>query len=202
MNASNLSSEPSFVTHDDGVATILRPRGAGTSPAAGMHWTETLRDGTHVLVRPIQKEDAELERAFIDSLSEQSRQQRFLGHVNAGDALIRKLTEIDYCHDMAFVALVHRDGEKQIVGVSRYSRSSDGRACECAVTVADDWQNRGLGTLLMRHLIETAREHGIRSMVSIDRATNHQMRNLAQIMGFTAHADPDDATQVIYQLVL
>ena len=118
------------------------------------------------------------------------------------EGLIRSLTEIDYRRDMAFVALVHRDGEKREIGVARYSASADGKHCECAVTVGDEWRNRGLGTLLMQHLIEVARSRGIRSLTSIDEADNTGMRDLAEFLGFRRKRDPDDPTLVIHTLML
>jgi GNAT superfamily N-acetyltransferase len=167
------------------------------------HWTDTLSDGTHVLIRPIHKEDAALERAFIRRLSPESRRLRFLGQINeASDELVRALTDIDYRRDVAFVALVHRDGEKREIGVARYGTNKEGTVCECAVTVADEWRSRGLGVLLMRHLIEVARAHGVRSMFSIDEADNGAMRELAKFLGFRRARDPGDATQVIHTLAL
>jgi GNAT superfamily N-acetyltransferase len=175
-----------------------------TAPSRGApSWTETLADGTHVIIRPIRKEDAGLERAFIKRLSPESRRLRFLGQMNeASDELVRALTDIDYRRDVAFVALVHRDGEKREIGVARYGTNADGTACECAVVVADEWRNRGLGALLMRHLIDVARARGIRSMFSIDEADNVAMRDLARFLGFGCRRDPDDATQVVHTLAL
>lgn len=167
------------------------------------HWTATLADGTRVLIRPIHKEDAALERAFLKRLSPESRRLRFLGQMSEpSDELVHNLTDIDYRRDMAFVALVHREGEKREIGVARYSTSADGQTCECAVTVSDDWRNRGLGTLLMRHLIDVARSRGVRSMMSIDEADNTGMRDLAKFFGFARKSDPDDPSLVIHTLKL
>ena len=173
-------------------------------PAAELpHWTDTLSDGTHVIVRPIRKQDAELERAFIKRLSPKSRRMRFLGQIGEpSDDLIRRLTDIDYVTDMAFIALVHRDGQTREIGVSRYSASADGKFSECAVTVSDEWHNKGLATLLMRHLIEVARAHGIRKMVSYDAADNVEMRRLAAFLGFSRLADPADPGMVVHSLLL
>lgn len=181
--------------------------GAALTPAESTadnpHWTETLRDGTHVLIRPIHAADASLEKAFIERLSPASRRYRFLGAIGEpSDELIRRLTRIDYRRDAAFVALVHRDGEKREIGVARFSLSADGQSCECAVTVADEWQHKGLGVVLMRHLIEVARARGIRSMVSYDAADNAPMRELAAFLGFRRTTDPDDPRQVVHTLSL
>ena len=166
------------------------------------HWHETLRDGSRVLIRPIGKEDAALERAFIERLSPTSRGYRFLGQMKASDDMVRRLTEIDYRRDMAFVALRHEAGEKREIGVSRFCLSDDGTSCECAVAVSDEWQCRGLGHLLMRHLIEVARQRGIKRMFSIDSAANLQMRDLAASLGFEHKVDHDYASEVIYSLDL
>ena len=99
-------------------------------------------------------------------------------------------------------AVVPDEGRERIVGVSRYSANESGSQCECAVTVSDDWQNKGLGTLLMRHLIEVARSRGIQRMMSIDSAENARMQDLANYLGFETRVDPDDASQVIHELEL
>ncbi|MEO6689021.1 MAG: GNAT family N-acetyltransferase [Dokdonella sp.] len=174
-----------------------------STSAGNQQWTDVLRDGTHVIVRAIHPEDGELERAFIQKLSPESRHFRFLGSINqVSDDLLHKLTDVDFRRDFAFIALVHRDGEKQEIGVSRFSMSVDGTSCECAVAVADDWQKKGLGTLLMRHLITVARERGVHTMISMDAADNTAMQDLASFLGFHRKADPDDSTQVIHTLEL
>lgn len=163
----------------------------------------TLLDGSKVAIRALRKEDAGLERDFIRNLSPESRWMRFLGQIGEpSDSLIRKLTELDYQHDMAFIALSRDGGIEHEVGVSRYSLASDGRSCECAVTVADAWQGKGLGTILMRDLIDIARRRGIRTMFSIDANENERMQELARDLGFKRERDPDDATRVIHRLAL
>lgn len=166
-------------------------------------WNETLTDGTQVLIRPMCKLDATAERAFIEGLSVKARRNRFLGQLaHPTDAFIERLTDIDYVNDMALAAVVRGAGTEQIVGVSRYSADGEGGRCECAVVVADAWQNKGLGTALMRHLIEVASEHGVRWMESVDFQDNLEMRELAHHLGFQARQDPDDTHQVIYSLHL
>ena len=166
-------------------------------------WTETLRDHTRVVIRPLTARDVGRERDFIESLSPQSLRVRFLGQVRHPSVeLIQQLTHIDYRRDVAFAAVVPDDGGEKILGVSRYSTSPDGVSCECAVTVLDDWHHKGLGTLLMRHLIEVARARGILFMYSIDSAENVEMSDLAKHLGFSCHRDPQDGTQVVHRLVL
>jgi GNAT superfamily N-acetyltransferase len=169
---------------------------------SAMHWHDKLRDGTRVLIRPIGKDDGALERAFIERLSPESREYRFLGQVAVNDNLVRELTDLDYQRDMAFIALRHDAGEKREIGVSRFCVSKDGESCECAVVVSDEWQDKGLGTLLMRHLIEVARQRGIKRMISIDMAENVGMRNLAKSLGFDRTIYHDYPSEVLHTLDL
>jgi GNAT superfamily N-acetyltransferase len=179
-----------------GVTTLAAPADVPESVV-------TLADGSEVTIRALRKEDAGFEREFIRNLSPESRWMRFLGQIGEpSDALIRKLTELDYQHDMAFIALSREGGILHEVGVSRYSLAADGQSCECAVTVADAWQGKGLGTILMRDLIDIARKRGVRSMFSIDANENERMRELARDLGFNQERDPDDSTQVIHRLML
>lgn len=185
-----------------------RPSGAmvtkpGTPIGDLPRWIDTLEDGTQVLIRILRKDDADLERTFIHRLSPESRRLRFLGQIaEPSDELVHKLVDIDYTRDLAFVALVTHAGEEVAAGISRYSLASDALSCECTVAVADEWQNKGLGTLLMRRLIAIARKRGIHTMVSIDSAENWRMRELAEDLGFTRETDPGDARMVIHRLQL
>jgi GNAT superfamily N-acetyltransferase len=169
----------------------------------GDHWIEALRDGTPVLIRPLAESDRQREIDFIDRLSHRSRRMRFLGDFRKMSvASIDRLMKIDYESQMAFVALVHENGALREIGISRYSATSDGKRCECAVTVADEWQGRGLGVLLMRHLVDIARRNGFKQMFSVDAADNQAMRDLASYLGFSRRMDPEDSALVIHSLDL
>ena len=164
---------------------------------------ETLRDGTRVQVRPIHPADIELERRFIEALSPTSRRFRFLETMNAPSAaLLKQMTVINPSTDAAYVALLGAGDDTREIGVARFSARPDGQDCEFAVTVADAWQHKGLGTLLMQRLIEVARARGIKTMHSSDAADNGLMRKFAEHLHFTHQRDPDDATLVLYSVDL
>lgn len=166
-------------------------------------WTETLSDGTSLLIRPVNFRDAKAEREFIECLSAESKRFRFLGQISSPSAdFIDQLTDIDYVNDVAFAAVVENEGKEKIVGVSRYAVDNTRERCECAVVVADAWQHKGLGSSLMRHLIAVAKDAGLRLMESTDLAANNQMRELAHDLGFNSRPDPEDSRQVIYSLQL
>lgn len=170
---------------------------------AGTHWIEHLLDGTPVLVRPLRAEDREREESFIRRLSPAARRYRFLGSFReASPALVDQLMEVDFPRSMAFVALLHDNGTLREIGVSRFAAAAGERECECAVTVADEWQHRGLGVLLMRHLIDVARSNGYKRMVSLDDASNLPMRELADFLGFRRESVPGDPGRVLHILDL
>ena len=166
-------------------------------------WRETLDNGTVVTIRAIRKEDGPLERDFITGLSPETRRMRFLGQIGEpSDALIKSLTDLDFSHDMALIATVEQRGRPVEVGVSRYATGDDRSVGECAIVVADDWQHRGIGTLLMQRLIEGARGRGMKRLFSIDDAENAQMRELAEHLGIKRHFDPGNPHEVVHSLDL
>ena len=166
------------------------------------HWIEAVADGRHVLIRPLTADDREREYNFIKSLSRESRHARFLGEITEpGKPLLDQLMDVDYRKRMAYIALVHDNGTLIEIGVARYAEAKE-HECECAVTVADGWQHLGLGSILMQHLMKSAREHGFKRMYTVDAATNRPLRELTHALGFQTVTDPDDATQVISSVVL
>jgi GNAT superfamily N-acetyltransferase len=166
-------------------------------------WTEKLLDGTVVLIRPISKADAALERSFIAGLSMESRYFRFLDCIrNPSLELLEKLVDIDRERAAAYAAVTGVGPAQRLIGVSRYNLCPGGQSGECAVVVSDEYQHKGLGTLLMRHLIELARARGVKSLFSIDAASNRSMWQFAAHLGFHREVDPKDATLVVHRLEL
>ena len=164
---------------------------------------ETLLDGTRVLIRPIHAHDVALERRFIEALSPASRRFRFLDTiVSPSDALLKQMTGVDQDRDAAYIAVIEVDGHETEIGVARFCATPNGHDCEFAVTVADAWQMKGLGTLLVGRLIDIARSRGITQMHSSDAADNTSMRKFAEHLNFQHVRDPDDATHVLYRVDL
>lgn len=152
--------------------------------------------GDSVTLRPIRPEDAEMEQAFVRSLSPESRYFRFMDTLRElTPTMLARFTQIDYDREMAFVAVVMREGREVEVGVCRYVTNPDGSTCEYAIVVADDWQCRGLGRRMMTQLIEVARAQGLKAMIGHVLASNHGMLGLCEALGF-AVADSADDPQV------
>lgn len=162
-----------------------------------------LRDGTPITIRPIRPDDAELEQAFVRGLSEQSRYMRFMTTIS--ELPPKKLTfftDVDYQRHLALVATIIRDNQELEIGVARYVATKIPGECEFAVTVADDWQGKGVASLLMRSLMEAAHGRGYSTIEGLVFASNQQMLDLARKLGFDVQAIPGEGetVRVVHQL--
>lgn len=145
--------------------------------------TLPLRDGSVVTVRPIVVSDRDLLVAGFERLSPESRYRRFFNAMNRlSDSMVRYLTEVDYVEHFAWVAIACVDGEERGAGVARYIRT-DPESAEAAVTVADDFHGRGLGSLLFEVLVLQALESGIRRFLGDVLADNRSMRGVLRSSG-------------------
>jgi len=160
-------------------------------------------EGQQILIRALNLDDAEIERDFIEKLSPLSRHYRFLGGIThfTNEELI-DLCDTNYESKMAFVATITIANREEEIGMSRYAVNQYKDSHEFSVAVADEWQNKGLGTILMKQLIDYAREQGVTRLYSIDYADNYKMKALAKDLGMHSEADPNDSKQVIYSLYI
>ncbi|HZC62461.1 MAG TPA: GNAT family N-acetyltransferase [Streptosporangiaceae bacterium] len=151
------------------LARRARPRRAAPGPAGRQ---AVLRDGSRVLIRPVQSADAPLLADGFARLSASSRWMRFLTpKKELSPAELRFLTDVDHHDHEALGALDHRDGRG--VGVARYVRQADDPwGADVAVTIVDEWQGRGLGTELLARLSDRAREENIRRFTALVAAEN------------------------------
>lgn len=156
--------------------------------------TRRLSDGTNITIRPIRAEDDASERAFISGLSRDTVYNRLLGARKLTPDEIRHLTRIDYQREMAFVALTANGRGARQLGVARYIRDSEGSGAEFALVVADAWQHRGVGSVLLDKLLQHALAVGIERLHGITLANNQAMQNLARKLGFVQKHYPGDAT--------
>jgi GNAT superfamily N-acetyltransferase len=152
---------------------------AGPAPVPRL----VLRDGSRVLVRPIGPGDRELLRAGFERLGAESRYRRFLAPVgHLSERWLTYLTEVDHRDHEALAAIDPASGDG--VGVARFVRSpARPDTAEAAVTVADDWQGRGLGTALLELLAARAREEGIVRFTALVLASNDEMVDLLRRPG-------------------
>ena len=162
-----------------------------------------LSDGTRIRIRPIRPEDASIEQSFVRELSIESKYFRFMQGLNElTDEMLVRFTQLDYNRELALIAVLEQDGGETELGVARYVTNADGKSCEFALVVADQWHRMGIGTRLMKALIDAARERGLQCMNGEILADNLGMRRLVENLGFSVRRDPGDMTLLLASLEL
>jgi GNAT superfamily N-acetyltransferase len=126
-----------------------------------------LRDGSIVVIRAVQPQDARLLAEGFARLSPESRQLRFLtGKPSLTPAEVHYFTDVDHHNHEALGAV--DPGDRLGLGVARFVRHAEDRdGAEVAVTVTDAWQRRGLATELLSRLADRARQEGIHHFTAL-----------------------------------
>jgi acetyltransferase len=159
-----------------------------------------LKDGTTLQLRAIRADDADRERALVAAMSDTSRYYRFLHPVSVlSDDMIARFTQLDYGREMALVALTGKD---IFVGVARYYPNPDRESVEFAIAIVDVWQGRGLGSQLMRALINCAKGAGYKRMEGGILHANVSMLKLTSSLGFHIEPSSDDPNTAHVSLAL
>ncbi len=136
-------------------------------------------DGRELMVRALQPGEAHTVADLFARLSPQSRYWRFFGtkHALSVDDL-RRLTAVDPDTHLA-LAVVASDGRPATLAIARCVRDSPTDPCaEVSLAVADAYQGRGLGRLLLAHLVLAAQERGITRLSLLLMPDNTRMRTL------------------------
>jgi GNAT superfamily N-acetyltransferase len=146
-----------------------------------------LGDGTRIRLRPILAEDKLRLADSMKRLLPESRYLRFLHMVDRlSDTELRYLTEIDYWDHFAWVALSLDEPDEPLIGVARYIRDpTEPSRAEAAVAVIDDYQSRGLGTLLLTRLAATAKANGVRTFTAYLSPMNRRILEMIQAVEAT-----------------
>jgi GNAT superfamily N-acetyltransferase len=153
---------------------------------------ELLSDGRQVEVRALRREDEADMLAAVEKTSAQSLQRRFfVMKRHFSDKERAFFMDIDFKDHVAIVAVADEAGHKVIVGGGRYIVFEPGRA-EMAFVVIDAWQGRGIGSLLMRHLIKIANAAGLNELTAEVLPENAAMLKVFGKFGFrpAPHRDP------------
>ncbi|MBR0832274.1 GNAT family N-acetyltransferase [Bradyrhizobium manausense] len=153
-----------------------------------------LKDGTPVEIRALRPGDEADMLAAIDRTGPSSLQSRFFvmkRHFSEKERAF--FMDVDFNNHVALAAWVEEQGCPAIVGGGRYVVTDRGRA-EMAFVVVDAWQGRGIGTLLLRHLIDIARVHGMRELSAEVLSDNASMRKVFAKYGFGPARSEDPRT--------
>lgn len=171
------------------------------TPACRTRWSETLGDRSHVTIRPLEPADGAVRIGFADAAPRGLVSMNVLGHVADPPP-----SPPDGAHDrsgrMVFVAVARAQARESIVGIGELQCFGRGMHCRCDVLVDADWNDKGLGTSLMRRLIGIAGSLGMRCMLARCRAGDHAVTDLAQALGFRTRRDDADPTWLLHELNL
>jgi acetyltransferase len=177
------------VLHPFEIADDALPRPAIRSYPSQYVGTCTLPDGTVLTVRPIRPEDEPLMRSLYAKISDQSVYTRYTHAFPLSDRIaheyLSRMCFIDYLHEMALVALhTNAMGEPEIVGAGQLLMERNRNEAEFAVLISDEFQHRGMGTELLRQLVEIGRKEHVARIVGYILSNNSAMLHACTHLGY------------------
>lgn len=146
-----------------------------------------LEDGTRAFLRPELLTDTEmlwemfstLSKASLDNLVEPFTRERIEGWTS----------NIDYSKNLPILALVEE--KKRVIGsasLSFYSSEANRHKAELGITIHDDYQGLGLGTVMISHLLGIASKKGLRKVFLLVNTTSSRAIHVYQKCGFKIEA--------------
>ncbi|MEG4317469.1 MULTISPECIES: bifunctional acetate--CoA ligase family protein/GNAT family N-acetyltransferase [unclassified Microcoleus] len=151
-----------------------------------------------IAIRPIRPEDEPLMVRFHEELSEESVYLRYAHMVNLKHRIaherLTRICFIDYDREMLLVADRQnpQTSEHRILAVARLSKLHGTNEAEFALIVGDRYQHRGLGTELLRRLLQIGREERLNAIVGYILNSNYKMQSLCKKLGFELQPDPGE----------
>lgn len=157
------------------------------------HRRVKLRDGTRVLIRQIRPSDRQRLQEGMARLSPATRYLRFHADVRElSEQQLDYLTKVDHVDHEALVAIDLDRPEDPGVGVARYIREPyEPEVAEAAITIVDDYQGQGAGTILLGALAARARDNGVSLFRNYVLEGNHGMLEVFDHLGARRHWQED-----------
>jgi acetyltransferase len=187
-----LALDGRVVLHDLDVPEADLPRSAIRPYPVQYASFWTTNGGEELAIRPIRPEDEPHVVEFHHELSENTVYLRYFQMMKLSQRIaherMTRICFIDYNREMALVAEGDSDkgdGSRAIRGVARLSKKYGTDEAEFAVLVTDRSQRKGLGTEMLRRLLEVARVEHIRVVTADMLTVNEGMHRLCQKLGFT-----------------
>ena len=153
----------------------------------------TLKNGTRAFLRPLKITDESLLREMFYKLSPESIHYRFFRMIKAmPHEKLQELLRVDYDADMALVVLTDADADGQMMAIAHYSRDPRNTFAEAAFLVRDEDQGKGIGTVLMQTLAETAIDRGITGFTAEVLLDNQGMLRIFHKCGYPVQSELSD----------
>ena len=155
--------------------------------------TRLLDDGTQLTFRPIHPTDEPLMLDLFYALSQETIYYRFMSRSKqVPRSEIQDFVFIDHRTDVAIVCTVPEAHGEDIIAIGRYYLDETTNMAEVAFVVRDDWQNRGIGTELLRYLAQVARRNGIRGFTAEVLRANSAMQRVFHKLDHQVTSQPQD----------
>jgi acyl-CoA hydrolase/RimJ/RimL family protein N-acetyltransferase len=133
-------------------------------------------DGHHLVFRPVRASDEEALHDLFYSLSDESARNRFLGTKSSFPrADMRALADVDYERRFTLVVVDASAKSDDLIAVASYGLDPATGLAEVDFVVRDDWQGRGVGTVLMQRMIAIGKQRGLRGFTASVLSTNSKM---------------------------
>jgi RimJ/RimL family protein N-acetyltransferase len=160
--------------------------------AASFSAVELLRDGRRIEIRAIRPSDRAALLAAVDLTSSRSLYRRFFG-IKRGfsEKEISYFLNVDFVNHVALVAVTNEGGREIIVGGGRSVVVGLGTA-ELAFMIVDEYQGKGLGGALLRHLVALARSAGLRELIAEALPDNVAMLKVFENSGLSVRFYPEE----------
>ncbi|RDH50466.1 bifunctional acetate--CoA ligase family protein/GNAT family N-acetyltransferase [Fischerella thermalis] len=159
----------------------------------------TTRNGMQVTIRPIRPEDEPLMIKLHHTLSEESVFFRYFHLIKLSQRIaherLTRLCFIDYGREMALVVDYENPetGEHEVLAVGRLSKLHGTSEAEFAILVSDRYQCQGLGTELLKRLLEVGRDEQLRLISAEILTENSAMQRVCEKLGFRIYPTVDAA---------
>ncbi|MBK5290509.1 MAG: bifunctional acetate--CoA ligase family protein/GNAT family N-acetyltransferase [Acidobacteriia bacterium] len=146
------------------------------------------KGGEEITIRPIRPEDEPMLVRFHETLSDRTVYFRYLQALQLDQRVtherLTRICFIDYDREMALVAVRQGEGEPDVVGVGRLVKDRGTTEAEFALVISDKYQRQGLGTEILRRLIDVARIEKMTHVTADIHAENSAMQNICMKFGF------------------
>jgi acyl-CoA hydrolase/GNAT superfamily N-acetyltransferase len=152
---------------------------------------ERLRDGLEVLVRPARLSDEGALQGLFYRLSNETIYKRFFCYRSQyPHQEMQQLCDLDYDSNMALV--VCEPEREEPVAIARYDKDPATGLADIAFVVRDDWQRRGVGTVLLRRMGEIGLARGLKGFQADVLASNDLMLGVFHRSGLELHSTLED----------
>jgi acyl-CoA hydrolase/GNAT superfamily N-acetyltransferase len=153
---------------------------------------KTLNDGTEIFFRPVKPTDEAALSEMLYSLSPSSIRTRYMTQtMTFPHKDLQQITNVDYSQNLAIVGTVPAVAGEQIVGIAQYFLDPKTCAAEVAFLVQDEWQQKGMGTILLEYLTEIAKRRGVKSFYAKVLPTNKPMLTVFYNSGYKVNTEFD-----------